>query len=430
MTARDFDFTHEAIRRLSEPIATAHRNKVRSVRIVDAKTVKVVLKDRLSSWKRDLFGVVLPSHALRGVNLDSVWTDEIDNPKTGEAIGSGPFLVERWDRGKRIVLRRNPNYWGPHTAYLDRVVIRLGIDDALDELRRGQLDVYQVRLALEPEAARQVLRLPGIEHRYAFGVRWEHLEFRMAAGGHPALRNTTSGKLVRRALAYGIDRQAILREVFGEFAVRMRLAESAVFLPTSPFYKPNWSRYVHRPAEARRLLERAGCVRGTDRIYECAGERLSLRFVANSGSRARSRVIELAQAQLRQIGVEITAHYAPGSVIINQVIPGGEWDVWIVAYFYGPDVPVDGAFRCQGLDNATGYCQRLVTRELDQSTRILDPVEYARAVNRADVQMARDVPVIPLWHDPSVWAFRSTLRGFVPAENIVAWNAENWWLAE
>lgn len=428
ITARDFVFTHKAIRRLSEPTATAHLDKVRSVRRVDAKTVKVVLKERLSSWKRDLFGVVLPYHVLRGEALRSAWTDDIDNPKTGESIGSGPFLVERWDRGEQLVLRRNPSYWGAHTAYLNRLVIRFGIDDPVEELRRGALHVYQVRLALDPEAARRVLRLPGIESRYAFGVRWEHLELRMAAGGHPALRDTTSGKLVRRALAYGIDRQAILRGVFGEFALRMRPAESAVFLPTSPFYRLNWSRYRYRPEDARRLLERAGCQRGADRIYECAGERLALRFVANSGSRARSRVIELAQEQLRRIGVEIEPRYAPGSVVQGQIIPGGEWDLWVIAYFYGPDVPVDGAFRCQGPQNVTGYCQRLATRELDQATRILDPAESARAANRADVQMARDVPVIPLWHDPSVWAFRSTLRGFAPAENIVAWNAENWWL--
>ena len=50
--------------------------------------------------------------------------ERIDNPKTGRPIGSGPFLVERWERGKQLTLVRNPRYWGPHAAYLDRIVIR------------------------------------------------------------------------------------------------------------------------------------------------------------------------------------------------------------------------------------------------------------------------------------------------------------------
>jgi peptide/nickel transport system substrate-binding protein len=431
VSARDFVFTDQTIRGLAEPPAdvAAHLTYVRSVRQVDPKTVRVVLKSRFSTWKRDLFSIVLPYHALRGESFESAWTDEIDNPKTGAAIASGPFLVDGWDRGSRLVLRRNSRYWGPHTAYLDRLVIRFGIDDPVEELRRGALDVYQIRLGVEPETARRAERIAGVDRRFAFGVRWEHLEFRMASGGHPALRGSNvNSKLVRRALAYGIDRQAMVRDLFGEFAPRMRPSDSAVFLPSSPFYEPNWARYQHRPAEARRLLERAGCRPGADGIYSCAGERLSLRFVANSGSAGRSRVIELAQAQLGRIGVEVRPSYWPGPILLDQVIPGGEWDVWIIAYFYGPDVPVDGAFRCHGPVNATGYCQRLVTRELDQATRIFDSTEYARALNRADVQMSWDVPVIPLWHDPSLYAFRSNLRGFTPAENLVAWNAENWWL--
>ena len=422
VTARDFVFTHRVVR-THDPEEIFHQ-KVRSVSALGAKTVRVVLSSRFAGWRGGLFFHVLPEHALRGENFGSVWTDRIDNPKTGRPIGSGPFLVERWSRGRQLVLRRNPSYWGPHTAYLDRLVVRFGIDDPVEDLRRGALDLYQVRLGLNPETADDLLRIPGVGHRYASGVRWEHFEFRMDSGGHPALRN----KLVRRALAHGIDRIALVRGVFGALVPRMQPSDSAVFLPPSPYYEPNWSRYRYRPAEARRLLEQAGCGRGADGIYSCAGERLSLRFVANAGVVSRSRVFELVQAQLRQAGVEVRPTFAPGSTLLGQIIPSGEWDAWLISYFYAPEVPVDLAFRCQGPANATGYCQRLVTAELDQANRVLDPVQYARALNRADVQMSRDVPVLPLWHEPTLAAFRSTLRGFVPTEPLVAWNAENWWL--
>ena len=73
-----------------------------------------------------------------------IWTDGIDNPKTGKPIGSGPFLVQSWEPGKQMTLVRNPNYWGPHTSYLDRIVIRFcqaacgaAPDEVLERIRKG-----------------------------------------------------------------------------------------------------------------------------------------------------------------------------------------------------------------------------------------------------------------------------------------------------
>jgi ABC-type transport system substrate-binding protein len=79
-------------------------------------------------------------------------------------------------------------------------------------------------------------------------VTKEHLAFRVGAGGHLALKN----KLVRRALAYGIDREEIVRRVVGR---RSQTLDNTVFLVSEPFYRANWSGYRYRPAEARRLLE-------------------------------------------------------------------------------------------------------------------------------------------------------------------------------
>ena len=114
ITARDFRFTHRAVRLASaSAIRRALYDKVRSVRVLDAKTFRVVLREPFADW-RDLYDVVLPRHALAGEDLTKVWTDRIDNPKTGAPIGSGPFLVERFERGKQLTLVRNPRYWGPH----------------------------------------------------------------------------------------------------------------------------------------------------------------------------------------------------------------------------------------------------------------------------------------------------------------------------
>ena len=88
----------------------------------------------------------------------------------------------------------------------------------------------------------------------------------------------------------------------------------------------------------------------------------------------------------------------------------------------------DAIHGCGGKLNFSGYCQRLVTRDLDQADRILDADKRARALNRADAQIAKDVPVIPLLQVPFPAAFRSNVRGYVLSPFNPLWGAENWWL--
>jgi len=385
------------------------------------------LRSRFAGW-RGLFGSIVPRHALAGENLETIWTDRIDNPKTGAAIGSGPFLVERWERGKQITLRRNPRYWGSHSSYLDRLVVRFQVQGTAlrDGFRRGELDAAShFPPGFVPEL-RQEPDLQVLSNQRAAG--WDHFEIRIGPGGHPALRN----KLVRRALAHGIDRVAIVQQFLRETDRNATQRDSAVFPTQSPHYRRNWQIYDHRPAEARRLLEQAGCRRGADGIYTCAGRRLSLGFVTTFlVGGFRPRVIELVQTQLRQAGVEVVPTFATSNSIFGQVLQSGDFDVALFSWIAGPDASAKPIFGCGGPQNYTGYCQRLVTADLDQAERILDAGQQARVLNRADVQMAKDVPVIPLYQQTQSVALRSTVPNFGLSLNTQIsplWNAENWWL--
>ena len=428
ITAKDFVFTYQARLKYPGTEDDPHKTKVLRVRAVDAKTVRVVLRSRFFSWREALFDMVLPQHALQGENLEKIWSDRIDNPKTGRPIGSGPFLVGPWERGKQLTLVRNPSFWGPHRAYLDRVVVRflpIAFDPDVAELfRKREADI--IDLDFTEELASELRRVPDINLFFPRDApAWEHLDIRLGPGGHPALRD----KLVRRALAYGIDRVAIVRALFGEVGPDLKPLDSAVFRSTNRFYQPNWSIYRYRPAEARRLLGRARCRRGDDGIYSCAGARLSLRFVARGAAARRVQTLELMRAQLKQAGVEVTPFYVSGRVH-EQVLESGAFDVTLFAWD-GPGAEGGGIkdfYGSGGPRNYMDYRQRLVTADLDQSDRILDPVQRARVLNRADARLARDVPTIPLFEVRSLVAVRSTVRDFVPNHFDWTWHAENWWL--
>jgi hypothetical protein len=86
--------------------------------------------------------------------------------------------------------------------------------------------------------------------------------------------------------------------------------------------------------------------------------------------------------------------------------------------------------RCGGRQNWTGYCQRLVDRDLDEAGRVLDADLHARVLHRLDARVALDVPLIPLFHRPLIGAARATIRGYAPSGTLDPLaGVENWWLA-
>ena len=119
--------------------------------------------------------------------------------------------------------------------------------------------------------------------------------------------------------------------------------------------------------------------------------------------------------------------YAPLNTLVPQFARGAT-DMVEFALFptYGIAASVYG---CGREDNVTGYCQRLVTADLNQADRILDEEQRARALNRVDGRLAKDVPMIPLYQPLAVLAYRAAIRNVGRSAPNLG-NAENWWLAE
>jgi peptide/nickel transport system substrate-binding protein len=420
VTTADFLFTHRVWR--SVGLEHVDAGLWAGVRPLGRKSFRVTLASRSSSW-RAYPTFVLPSHALEGEDPATVWRTRIDNPKTGAPmIGTGPFLVGRWERGKQITLVRNPRYWGPRTAYLDRVVVRFEQGTAaVEPFLRGEIDVFP---AFPDDALPRLQGVPDIKVRVYPGTGREQLAIRVGPGGHPALRN----KLVRRALAYGIDREAIARELRRSLAPGVKRLDNLLFLSQQPGYRANWSRYRYRPATARQLLEEAGCGRGSDGVYVCGGARLSLDVVTTVGNLRRQRALELIGRQLREVGVEIVPRYSPA--LFTQILPSGRFDIALFALTsdWPEDVP-HSAYRCQGDANFTGYCSRLVTRDLAQLASIIDFARLAEVANDADRKLAVDVPAIPLFQSASRDAIRRRVRTPTPDSFPFHLNLEDWWLA-
>jgi peptide/nickel transport system substrate-binding protein len=428
VSAADFRFTFETYVARGDTLTRELYGRIRRFRTLDAKTFRIELRAPFAGWQ-GLFFEVLPRYALAGEDITKVWLDRVDNPKTRRPIGNGPFLVTRLASGRQVTLIRNPNYWGRHKAHLDRVILRFNTADPADPLgplRRNEIDFTLFSPSLAGRAD-EVRRLPGWRVATWPSLTDEHLVFRVGPGGHPALKS----KLVRQALAYGIDRVQIARLVNPELGSRARPLDSTAFFPGEPAYRPNWSVYRYDPARARRLLEQAGCRRGADRIYQCAGERMRLRFFTTAGQARREHALRLIKEQLLAAGVEVETTYIPSSAFFGNLLPGGEFDAALFSWVLEHGGTAVAEARCGDSANYSGYCSRLTQRDVQQADLIVDPAARARLLNAIDVKLARDVPLLPLYQTVFNVALRDTVKGFFPGGNFFSLfeHTEDWWLA-
>src|SRR5262245_11624648 len=160
-------------------------------------------------------------------------------------VGTGPFRFVRWERGKEIVLARNPDAFQGAPS-LSRVVYRIfpgELHDAMcQEFDQGRLEESPV-----PPLCRAKLTDPRYLHvrRPTFSVRFYGLNTRT---------KSLSNVLVRQAIAHALDREATVQDIF---AGRHHLARGMV-PPGMPGYNPALRALAYNPARARELLTQAG----------------------------------------------------------------------------------------------------------------------------------------------------------------------------
>ncbi len=148
--------------------------------------------------------------------------DGIDNPKTGAPIGSGPFLV-------RALGARQAADAGPESPLLGAAprlsrparlpLPRSGHGAPRNAFRRGELDI---RLGLS--RCGSVADAPAGAGVSVSSATLSSAGSTSSSGSAPAATRRSRNKLVRQALAYGIDRAAIVRQVLGRRAERLRCA--------------------------------------------------------------------------------------------------------------------------------------------------------------------------------------------------------------
>jgi peptide/nickel transport system substrate-binding protein len=361
------------------------------VEAVSERVARFHLKSPLATFRSDLeFGIV----------EKKVADENGGRFPGGGVVGAGPFTPISVARD-HVILGRNPNYFAgaPPLGRLDFRVIP-DTNARLLMLVGGSADLGQntVRVDLVDD----VLERPRLAIQSGPSAILTYL---LMNNDDPLLKDVR----VREAIAYAIDREKILKVRFHGRAV---LATGLV-APGHWAYEPDVEKYGYDPARARQLLDEAGYPAGPD------GVRLSLVYKTSSDA-FRVAVAHLIAEQLGQVGIEVEVRPFEFATFFDDVKRGryqiatlqtseiAEPDMYY-NYFHSSRIPTDDF---PNLANRWHYRSAEADRLMEEGRRELDRPKRKAIYSALQKLVARDLPVIPLWHEDNIAVINRDVQGF------------------
>ncbi len=428
ITSADFAYTAAQIRDGNDIFDKTGYDRIASVDEPDAKTAVVTLTSPYAGW-RTLFSTygVLPAHLLDGQDRAAIMTDGYD-------FSGGPWKIESWDRGTSATLVPNENYWG-EKPQLDKVTFLFLPDTsaAFQALKSGQVDVLYPSPQLD--AISQIEGgLPGISSQVdARSGNLEALWFNNAAF---PLDSTA----VRQAIAYSIDRDAIVARLFGSLGVES--AQQSFNSPiVAPFAADDFSRYTRDLAQVDTLMQQDGWAKNADGVWAKDGRTATFSLETLAGNKRRDLTAQVLQSQLAEAGFEMTINAVTPADVFGTKAPEGDFQagLWAIVDTF-PDPSLSASFVSTNIPSeANGYSginfYRVSIPELDplltQIDSELDTDARIAVAHEADAIIADNVPSLPLDTVPNVLLWSEKVGGPLEINPVEGpfWNLAAWGLA-
>ena len=440
ITAADYVFGLKTImNKANKILSQTGYEDISKTQIINSKTVKFTFSVPFAGWKT-LFGAqaVMPSFALKGQDFNKVWINDMNDPNSGKPISGGPFYLPNggWERGKQLTLLANPKWWNGKTKIAKAVYRFLPDTNTTAEAIRGrEVDVIypQPQLFLVP-----LRHTAGIKVQVGRGPIFEHIDFNEGFGKgpfNPLLKNLK----VRQAIAYGIDRKAIVQALYTktDIAPGLPVLNSPIILTGNKYYKGQWKGYTHNAKKSIALMKSAGCTGGpatpgAGGVWTCNGTKASFKFKWRSGNQLRELSFEAMQAQLKDVGIQLVADDTPNA--LSQDLPNGNYDIILFAWVGSPDISGwDDIYGCRSgsdhaQDNNQGYCNNRVDKLLGTANHQLLPAKQYGLTNQALALMSKDLNTVPLFQKPTYLIYRTVMKGLIenPTSEGPVWNIGRW----
>jgi peptide/nickel transport system substrate-binding protein len=407
----------------------------------DIASIKVKGKAVTVTWKKGrayaawdaLVGNTspMPAHKVAGQNFNDLWRNSLD-------VASGPFKFVSWQKGTQLVLAKNNAFTAGAKANLDRVVFRYipSTPSLFQALQSGEIQVT------EPQPQLQIVDIrknSKFKVQSGPGYFWEHMDIQFGPKGHPALKQA----YIRQAIITGINRNQIKQALYVSpglvaNAKDLPVLQSHIFKPFEENYQANWAKWSFSQKKVISQLKAKGCTGGpstpsanNNDVWSCPNVgKLSFRFTTTSGNQLRALTFEIAQKQLKSVGIELIPRFGPSGTVFGQILPSGDWDIFMFTWQGSPTSSATsfGLYGCGGDQNYMNYCNKKVSGMLQKAQFTPDPKARANLLNKAEAVMVNDVPSVPMFVRPGFLINNRRVTGTIinPTNQGSTWNVETW----
>ncbi len=412
-TADDVIFTYDAA---MDPKVDAINKRpafamVRSVEKVDAFTVRVRWKAPYAPGLASWVFYIMPKHIYAYPKGHG--EDFNNNPRNDKPVGTGPFVFSEWQRGRRLVLKANLNYFAgrPH---LDRLVFKIipKSQVQLAAFKTGRLDL----VALSPEQWKNMGRdasltssawlFSYLAHQFFF-IGWN------MDGSNPFFRDAR----VRRAMTAAMNRQGVVDKLLDGHGI----VGAGPFFPRGWANNPSVKPIPYDPAAASLLLDKAGWKDSNgDGVRDKNGKPFSFECLVPAEAPQFTRFLEIFQQDLRRIGVEMTIRKVEWSVFLERT-HRHSFQAFLSGWSLGDDPDpfqlLDSSqarLLPSGMgvgQNNVSYSNPEVDRLIAEEERTIDRARRKKLFQRMEVIVARDQPMTILFWNVSLAAVRKTFQG-------------------
>ncbi len=406
LTAEDVAFTFNKI--LDPKTNTVRRGsyiiegKPIQFKAIDTYTFEAKLPRPFAPFLTNMAMGIIPKHIFENIDINK-------NDFNRKPVGCGPFILEKWETGQYVILKRNPTYFGEKPK-VEKIVYKIILDS-----NTSTLGLEKKELHLSNLEAKDVTKFKGLKDFNVYDyeqLSYTYLGFNLK---HPQL----SDKRVRQAIAHAIDKEALVKGVLLGFGKPADIPNA----PASWFYPDQKDVYSipFDPKKSIALLEEAGYRKNPSTgLFEKDGRPLSFTLVTNKGRKDRERSAEIIQQFLAKVGIKLDIRILEWSSLVKLLeTPKSPKDFDIVIIGWALGIDPDGyeiwhsSQFPKGL-NFIAYNNPRVDQLLEQGRLTIDKDKRKSIYKEAYNRIAEDVPYVFLYYPNDIQGVQKSVKGITP----------------
>lgn len=467
LTADDVVFTYNDLI-LNPKIPNNTRDSLRigesgefpTVEKIDSKTVKFTVPEPFAPFLQSTSISIMPKHPL----IESVQQTDgegtplflskwgVDTPPQ-DIIVNGRYQLAGYSTSERVIFEKNPFYWekdeqGNQLPYLDRVIWQVveNQDTSLLQFRSGGLDSISVTpdyfslLKQEEDRGNFTIYNGGPQYGTTF------IGFNLNTGtrdGEPLVDPVKSRWFnnlnFRKAVAYGINRQQMINNLFRGLGE----TQNSPISVQSPYYDEEVESYGYNPEKAKQLLLDAGFQYNNEgKLLDEDGNQVRFTLITNSGNKTREAMGAQIKQDLANIGITVDFTPIQFNVLVDKLSNSLDWECHLLG-FTGGNEPhfginlwrTDGNLHTfnqsarSGNTPLEGRKVREWEKEIEalyiQASRELDESKRKELYAEAQAIVQEHLPYIYLVNPLSLAAVRDRVQGIkYSALGGTFWNIE------